>query len=335
MSKKELLARGLRATGLMPALRRWAPPELVVLAYHRIWDMGDEDGFPCDPELVSADRETFRRQMAHLRRHWNPVSLSAVIDAIDQGRPLPPRSVVVSFDDGHLDNHSVAFPVLREFDIPAIIFLATEYVDSGHHFWFDEVAAMFRAAPAGDVFLPGVAMQVRLSDVTSRRNAAAEALSRLKLLPDASRRAAVNELRHCLSVNLPPTLPSAPMTWAQVREMADAGIEFGSHTVSHPILAMLPPDEIRRELQESRAVIERETGRRCDLLAYPVGKSYAFNDSVVGIARELGYRAALSYIDGIESPREVDRFAIRRVAVERYFSAASFEARMLLPKVFL
>lgn len=335
MSKKDLFARGLRATGLMPVVRGLAPPELVVLAYHRVWDMGDEDRFPCDPELVSADRETFRRQMAHLRRHWNPVSLGAAVDAMEQGRALPPRSVVVSFDDGHLDNHAVAFPVLREFDIPAVIFLATEYVDSGRNFWFDEVAAMFQAAPAGLVELPGVAMFAALDDTASRRGAAAEALSRLKLLPDASRRAAVDEIARHLRVTLPASLPTAPMTWDHVREMAGAGIEFGSHTVSHPILSMLPPDEIRRELADSRAVIERETGRPCDLLAYPVGKAYAFNATVVDIARDLGYRAALSYIDGIERPRETDRFAIRRVAVERYYSDASFEARMLLPKVFL
>src|SRR5574343_378129 len=316
VSKQELLAGVLDRSGILDACRAMRPPGLVVLAYHRVYDMGDEDAFACDPELVSADVATFRWQMEHLRRHWNPVSLTEAVDAAEQGRALPPRSVVVTFDDGHADNHDHAWPVLREFGIPATIFLATEYIGSGTTFWFDRVATLMHR-------------------VAARRLACKQALARLKLLPDAARREALAEIEAVLGAGVVArSAPTAALTWDQVRAMATGGVEFGSHTVSHPILSMLPPEQLDHELGSSRARIERETGRPCDLLAYPVGTASAFNDEVIDAARRHGYRAALSYIDGPEQARLGNRYAIRRVAVERSYSRASFKARMVLPGVF-
>lgn len=336
VSKKELLAGVLDRSGILDACRAMRPPGLVVLAYHRVYDMGDEDAFACDPELVSADVATFRWQMEHLRRHWNPVSLTEAVDAAEQGRALPPRSVVVTFDDGHADNHDHAWPVLREFGIPATIFLATEYIGSGTTFWFDRVATLMHRAPAGLHRLERLSLDVGLVDIAARRLACKQALARLKLLPDAARREALAEIEAVLGAGVVArSAPTAALTWDQVRAMATGGVEFGSHTVSHPILSMLPPEQLDHELGSSRARIERETGRPCDLLAYPVGKAYAFNDEVIDAARRHGYRAALSYIDGPEQARLGNRYAIRRVAVERYYSRASFKARMVLPGVFL
>jgi peptidoglycan/xylan/chitin deacetylase (PgdA/CDA1 family) len=334
--KRELLSNGLGRLGLASLVPRGWSGGLSILAYHRVLDIGDEDRFPCDPELVSAGVEEFRAQMAYLRRDWAPISLAAAVDAMQAGRPLPPRSVAVTFDDGHVDNHTHAFPILRQFDIPATIFLSTGYIDSPRQFWFDRICTLLFFAPAGANPVPGLAQPVALSDVASRRAAAGQVLEAIKRLPHAVMLAAVDELEARLGSHVPARpLPSGALAWEQVREMSRHGIDFGSHTVSHALLAMTQGDELRDELAASREAIQHHVGRPCDLLAYPVGKPYAFNDEVVAVARDCGYRAALSYVDGVDQPGRANLFALKRVSVERYYSPAMFQWRLLLPRWFL
>jgi peptidoglycan/xylan/chitin deacetylase (PgdA/CDA1 family) len=77
-----------------------------------------------------------------------------------------------------------------------------------------------------------------------------------------------------------------PMSWEELAELADAGWEIGSHTCSHPRLTRLGDDELRRELEASRAEIERRLQRPCPSLAYPYGDVDA---RVVAAAAAAGY----------------------------------------------
>jgi peptidoglycan/xylan/chitin deacetylase (PgdA/CDA1 family) len=335
--KQAMLARWLDMAGVTRARLRSGPSGLTILAYHRIQDLADESRFAADPELVSASVAEFRRQLAFLRERWNPIGLSNAMDVIERGQALPPRSVAITFDDGHLDNYTHAFPLLREMNVPATIFLSTQYIGSREPFWFDRVSTLLFCAPAGPLRLPLADLTLQLGDIASRRAASDRLLSVLKRLADERRRDALQELeallaRHAVPVDAAPT---SALDWDQVREMTRHGIEFGSHTVTHPVLSMQTEDRVRFELSQSRETIRRETGQRADLLAYPVGKTYTFNDRVVAIAKECGYRAALAYIDGVNDPSSADRFALKRIAVERYIPHPLFMARMTFPGIFV
>ncbi len=77
-----------------------------------------------------------------------------------------------------------------------------------------------------------------------------------------------------------------PLTWPELRELADAGWEIASHTCSHPDLTSLDDDELARELRDSKARLEAELGRPCTSLAYPYG---LVDDRVVEATRAAGY----------------------------------------------
>jgi peptidoglycan/xylan/chitin deacetylase (PgdA/CDA1 family) len=78
------------------------------------------------------------------------------------------------------------------------------------------------------------------------------------------------------------------LTWDQVREMRGCGIEFGAHTVSHPLLARLPREQARWQLEESKRVIERELGERVRHFAFPAGSA---TDELIELAREVGFES--------------------------------------------
>ena len=101
------------------------------------------------------------------------------------------------------------------------------------------------------------------------------------------------------------------MDWGMVRNLFAAGCECGAHSMSHPHLATLAPDACRRELHESRLLLEDRLGRPVTHLAYPFG---SYDERVRGIAAETGYRSACSARIGL-SPPDDDSLALQRVPV--------------------
>ena len=113
----------------------------------------------------------------------------------------------------------------------------------------------------------------------------------------------------------------ATMDWPALRAAASAGVEIGSHTVTHPHLPQLSDVELDRELRDSKAELEDELGRPCRHLAYPYGDE---NDRVRTAARRAGYDAAFA-VD--QSRVRGDRFAVPRLAVYRHDTSAGFRLR--------
>ena len=124
---------------------------------------------------------------------------------------------------------------------------------------------------------------------------------------DASRRLEVPELGDELRAH-PAEL--ATMGWDDLRQLAESGIEVGSHTVSHAHLVALPDDELERELRESRRRIEDELGAPCRYLAYPFGE---VDGRVRAAAMAAGYRAAFA----MRADRRQDTFAFPRLGLWR------------------
>ena len=340
--KRGVAANLLTRTGIIAAINRVRPRisnKLTILAYHRVLDVENEDSYPFDIDLISASTAGFREQMRLLRRHYNPITFATLLDHQRTGTPLPPGAAIVTFDDGFDDNFRNAFPILKETGVPATIFLTTSFIDGQRTIWFEALAYRVMCAPPTTVRLaaqPGVSIEVR-RDRSSRRRVLHSLLEVLKRVPNRERLALLADLERQLPVgeDLAAYRASQPLSWAQIREMSREGIEFGSHSVTHPILSMLTPEELRFELETSRQRIEVETGRPVHVLAYPVGGRNAFSPDVKRAARSAGYELGVSYLRGVQDPSNWDPFEIRRIHVERYIDMRMFAATLALPEAFI
>lgn len=341
MNKKAIVSKAMSSVGLPPVLthlRSLYDDEITILAYHRILDIAGENDFPFDPELVSASPADFRWQMEYVRRHYTPISFRRLLDSLDGNDTLPPRPILITFDDGFDDNYRHAFPVLRSLDIPATIFISTGYIGQTRTFWFDwlyylcnKSAVSSRAVRLGD-------KSFSLSRDPERRSGEISGLfGHAKTLPDEVLRESLSMLEKEHGTGYPENgfAASHPLNWDQVREMARHGIEFGSHTVTHPILANVSDAKLREELALSRSRIEQETGHPVAVICYPVGLEFAFNDKVIAMARATGYRLGVSYLPGVNSMKRMDRFRLKRLHVERYVDRDEFRAMLALPEIFV
>jgi O-antigen/teichoic acid export membrane protein/peptidoglycan/xylan/chitin deacetylase (PgdA/CDA1 family) len=340
-SKRELASGLVSSLGLargLGALRSAVVNDLRVLAYHRVLPELNEATYAFDTELVSARQEEFDWQMAYVARHFQPVSCQQVVDAIEADTPLPKRAVMVTFDDGFLDNYEIAFPVLRRHGVPALFFLSTGFIDSRRILWFDWLVHVLMRTSESRIRLDALDLTIDLGPTDAERRVEAINLLRvLKLTPESSRLQILQQLCDAARVDISPAdlALSAPMTWEQVREMSRAGMEFGSHTVSHPILSTInDPILLRSELEGSKAAIERETGRPVQALAYPVGGRDSVNAQVVQATAQAGYRFAFTYQPGANKRLSGERFLLKRLQVERYTTRSMFSAALELPEVF-
>jgi O-antigen/teichoic acid export membrane protein/peptidoglycan/xylan/chitin deacetylase (PgdA/CDA1 family) len=340
--KREFASRVVTTLGLsnaVGALRSALVKDLRVLAYHRVLHDLDETTFAFDAELVSARQQDFDWQMAYIARRFNPVSIQQVTEAINGGKRLPKRAVMVTFDDGFRDNYDVAFPVLQRHGVPALFFLSTGYIDSQSAFWFDWIVFAFVRTEVGQIHLKAISLTISLAG--TRDNRRLEALKLLQILKGTSeflRQQIIEQLKAELQVEMTPDHIelSTPLSWDQVREMSRGGMEFGSHTVSHPILSTITdPMLLRFELDGSKATLEREIGKPVLALSYPVGGRDAVNDQVLAATAQAGYQCAFTYQSGANKLTSGDeRYYLKRLHVERYTTHAMFSAALELPEIF-
>lgn len=336
-NKKQLLARVLEYTGgtrLCYWARNQVLQDIPILAYHRVCDIDDPTRFPFDIELVSASVDGFRQQMTYLRERYTPITFATLIDALTGKSDLPKHPVIVTFDDGFDDNYYNAFPVLKALEMSATIFLSTGYIGGERTFWFDELAHWTMCSRVESLEIDDAQLRLPLGSHASRRSALRVLLRRFKSVPNATRLRWHESLRRQLGAELNDFALSRPLAWGQVREMADAGIEFGSHSVSHPVLSQLEDDELKHELEESKRTIEEQVGQPVQTLSYPVGGTAAFNERVQSAVRAAGYALAVSYIHGSNALTRLQRYGLRRLHVERYLDQPYFSSMLAVPELF-
>lgn len=277
-----------------------------VLMYHRIH---------AERAWLNVSPENFLLQMRLVKALFTPISLSELVSCLRSGRPIPPRAVVITFDDGYRDNYEKAFPVLRRLGIPATFFVTTGLIESRRHFWWDQVRLGLKQGTELQEAWPE--MRGELAGLP-RHQLVERVTALLKQMPHDQARRILKTICH-------PVDPAEPetMTWRQLREMVQAGMEVGSHTVSHPILAQQTREEAEWEIRHSKAILEQQLGCPVEHFAYPNGRPCDFSPEHPGILEQSGYLSACTTVN-----RFVERtsalYGLERIAVSGYDSAVRF-----------
>ena len=206
----------------------------IILMYHRI----NEDGTM--PSLTVSPKN-FERQMRYVKNKFRVCSIGELIEGVDADKSCDADSIAITFDDGFRDNFVFAFPILREKNIPATIFLVSDFIGNRHDF----------------------------------------------------------------------------LNVSQIEHMMDSGIDFGSHTRTHPILSKMDIEAAGREVRESKSKLEQILGEKVRYFAYPKGKETDFDETVKKEVRKAGYAAAFSTINGCID-KSSDLFALNRIGMRDY-----------------
>lgn len=335
MLKGAIVAFAYRTGLLQLYLRRKLRGRAVVLTYHRVLPAErSAESFSADAIVVTPP--TFRRQMQLLKRLFTPLSADQFAKALAAGQ-LPDGACVVTFDDGWYDNLEYALPILRETAVPAVLFVATDYIGSDNCFWQERLSRALSAARRipehssglfAELGAPGLldasltleqvklAIRAIVDHYKAQPQAAIDALVQRveRLLQDAG---AAVERQH----------PDRFLSWEQVGQLGSSGwVAIGSHCCTHTPLTKLDADAVQIELHRSREIIRKRTGIDPADLAYPNGDHDAH---IAKAVRDSGYRCAYTTLRGWVEPA-ADAFRLRRINIHEHSTAsdAAFLSRL-------
>ncbi len=330
ISKRDQLAALLSAGGILQILEALAHRRcLLALNYHRVGACVDN---PYDDGVFSATADAFRDQMRYLRAKFEILGPQELARTADGGFHFKRAAVIITFDDGYRDNYELAFPILRELEVPAFFFIPTVFIDRPRLPWWDRIAYILKATSVDRLRLdvPQV-LELDLPQV-GRKRAIRQVLHLYKTAGGCDEQTFFAHLQERAGVAVDPDALGQKlfMSWDQIWQLRAAGMGIGSHTRSHRILAHLARDEQEEELSTSKARLDQMLGEPVEAIAYPVGSAQAFSGLTKSLARDAGYRLGFSQYGGINRPGRTDPFDIHRIAVERSVTFPLFRTRAIL-----
>jgi O-antigen/teichoic acid export membrane protein/peptidoglycan/xylan/chitin deacetylase (PgdA/CDA1 family) len=310
---------------------------LLILAYHRVMPLPDPATYPFDLDLISATPEAFDQQMQFLRSEFDPVTMPQLVDHVTHGTPLPPRPVLVTFDDGYTDNLDIAGPIMAKHGIVPTIFVATAQVGSTEPYWFEWLSYLMMRLPPGAIESPALEAKLPRGDDWQLRR------EDTRTLQSHFKRARISEIWACIEewkmrfgefIDPREFRLTATLDWPRIVAADGNGFHFESHSVSHGILSTMTPTELQRELVDSRRELEVRLKREVRSIAYPVGKQFAYTDAVLAAVEHAGYVIAASYMSGSNDLGRLARFELRRQNVEWDHGLREFISKARCPRWF-
>lgn len=279
-----------------------------MLTYHRV----DEPSDDLYPGLISATPAAFAEQVAWLAGSYHLVSLADVLARRDGGPALPPRSVLITFDDAYRDFGTHAWPVLRAAGAPVALFVPTAYPgDPGRAFWWDRLHRAITGATGSEPVATPLG-EVALATPADRSAAFKRLRAALKSLTHAEAMARVDEVVAALGGESRDG--GSVLDWDELRMLAAEGVELGIHTRTHPLLDQLPSSALDAEIAGACEDLEREVPGSLPAIAYPNGNH---SPQVLAAAADGGMRLGFSTHRATNDLRRPEWLALHRINVGR------------------
>lgn len=295
---------------------------LRVLTYHRV-DVPDAMPW-MDPGLISTSPETFEEQMKYVAANYQPVAPQDVVNAYETGRPntLPARAVLVTFDDAYCDFEKHAWPILKHYRVPALLFVPTAYPDHPERlFWWDRIYDALHTTTMGEAATP--IGRFSLATVDQRDQVYRNLKNHIKTLSHATAMAAVEEI--CTGLGVRPH-PNQVLGWDSLRILANEGVTLGAHTQIHPIMNQITVDELHKEVVGSLNDLRVQIGVEPQTFAYPSG---IYNDDAVKVVEQAGLKLAFTTGRGINQIGHTPRLRLQRINVGSRTTLPVLRAQLL------
>lgn len=304
----------------------------IILSYHRIADPG------IDPWGLSVSPENFENQLSVIRKIGAPVSLHDFVSSYQAGN-IPQNAVVITFDDGYSDNFTEALPLLKEFDIPATIFVSSGFIGKPY-FWWDALETIFlrpnRLPRNLTLCLDSGQAEWNLGNAVhytreqyekdcisckwrgetgSRKRICHEVYQSLWPIPFRQRLELVGEIVKWADIDKKDSEGCVPLSTDQIRMLSNEElITIGAHTVNHIPLDSVPIDVQSEEIIECNRKLEGIISRPVDTFAYPHGK---YSQASINLLKKHDFLCGCTTKESIVKrdchPMLLPRFAVRNL----------------------
>lgn len=308
---RRLLWIVLRALGLPAALRFLHRHHLTILLYHGVAPRVDRHIYNYRRKFITP--EAFGRHLEYLSKRYAVLELDSALAKLREGT-LPPRALVITFDDGYRNFYDYALPLLQKYGMPATIFVASDFVLRQKPLWVDRLEHAIGQMPRP--------LAERIALDSSLRDKLKTVGAQVRESELAALETTCSPLRDFTGERA----VYAPLQPQMLTQMRAHGITIGAHTRSHPVLSTLSAQEARAEIAGSADELRGAAGAISCVFAYPNGQRGDYTGETIDIIKKAGFAWALTTIEGTvrkdDSPYELRRITLDSVEDNSLLAAA-------------
>lgn len=252
---------------------------------------------------VHLNANEFKKQMYHIKKWYHVISMDELTTRLANGKWFPLPCVVITMDDGFLSNYTLAYPILKELELPAIIYLTTGFIGTNRAPWVDELMDILSITNNKLLCLPELLGKevLNISSQCKKRHAFAKLFKIMLHLEHQKKVKAMHDLSEILSVNKDKMNNNGRkmLNWDEVKEMGKNNISFGAHTVTHPTLNKMELQKAKQEIIESKKEIETRIEKKIEHFAIPNGKKEDFSEELKEYCKKIGMKTVVSTEPGL------------------------------------
>lgn len=261
----------------------------IILEYHSV--ASNENRRWIDP-TNHIPINIFENHMRFLANKRNVIKMDELTISIRENKPLPMGTIVITLDDGYLDNLTNAAPILKKYNLPATLYLATGYIERGENQWIDQLYTCFNERTKDRLIISEISENQMVLDDSESLWTAYSQIAKYLLVSTYKRRTHVlTSIKKQLAPNHKP--PRLTMNWDDVRALVNnnKNITLGSHTYNHIDISSTNDKEAISEIQIGTDDIQRETGQRPVHFSIPYSRTVEY---LPALLKEMGYRSSVS-----------------------------------------
>lgn len=299
---KGVVKKALIGSGALRWLARRRGKSAAILMYHSVL----EEPSRVTDSLggIALSTRAFQSQMEMLARDFRPVDLERVARFVTEEGELPERAVVITFDDGYTDNYEIAMPILNQVGVPATFYVTVDCIERRTLPWPSRLRFAFRTTQKTS-WVDSTCKSWNLSSAEDRETAYLSACDQVCQMAGVTLEAEVARAERDLEAILPDSTAQLMMTWDQVRGLEQKGHIVGSHTMTHPNMAFLKLDDLRRELTVSKRTMESHLGASVRHFSYPCPALFPnWTQLTTEESKRAGYQTAVTTNDGVVRKRD-------------------------------
>jgi peptidoglycan/xylan/chitin deacetylase (PgdA/CDA1 family) len=301
----------------------------AVVNYHGVLPVGYCSNEPfLDGNLLKPD--AFRQQLRLLKSRYHIIAPEDLRELVEQRKPLPPRSILLTCDDGLLNTLTDMLPILQDERTSCLFFVTAASCGAAPAMlWYEELYRLMRRRPLSKEALQLLdGHQTKFQSFPNFQGQWWDAVERASQLTAEKRSEWMSLVREDWAAEL----GNDERRWRllnldELKQLAAAGMSIGAHTRTHPVLSLCSDQEARREIQDCKHQIEAALGRNVWAFAYPYGNPATLGDREFHFAEQAGYACAFLNVEHWKG-RESNSWAIPRIHVTSDMTLPEFTAHV-------
>lgn len=323
---------GIYFSGLQAVSSYWTGGTGGILMLHHVRE-NDKSEFAPNSHLQITPRFLDRVLSSARKSGFELASMDQVVEHYQQAKPDPNRKLLaITLDDGYRDNLQNAVPVFEKHNAPFTIFIAPGLIDGRADLWWEDLSAIIAARDTLRIAMPRGNKEFDVSTLAKKYQTFNELVAWLTTnVSETEQRKIVQELAWMYKIDTKAHCKNQLMTWQEIHTLNQNPLcTIGAHTIHHYAVARLSEEEATWEMRESAKILKAELGQMPEHFAYPYGYPAAAAKRDFDIARDLGFKSAVTTRHGVLQPEHGDHLhALPRISLNGKFQSVRHVKTML------